>query len=85
MKRTIGYKLSIFAFLLPALILFIGILIAPIIMSAYYSFFNWKVGYPLTDYIGVKNYVELFTSKSDRKSTRLNSSHTTVSRMPSSA
>ena len=64
MKRTLGYKLSIFAFLLPALFLFIGVLIAPIIMSAYYSFFNWKVGYPLTDFIGLKNYTELFTSKS---------------------
>jgi raffinose/stachyose/melibiose transport system permease protein len=64
MKRTLGYKLSIFAFLLPALFLFIGILIAPIIMSGYYSLFNWKVGYPLTDFIGLKNYVELFTSKS---------------------
>ncbi len=64
MKRTFGYKLSILAFLLPALFLFIGILIAPIFMSAYYSFFNWKVGYPLTDFIGLKNYTELFTSKS---------------------
>ncbi|MBR5383082.1 MAG: sugar ABC transporter permease [Clostridia bacterium] len=66
MKRTFGYKLSILAFLLPALILFLGILIAPIIMSGVYSLFNWKVGYPLKDYIGYKNYVELFTSKSIR-------------------
>ena len=51
MNKAKGYKLSIFVFLLPALLLFIGVLIAPIIMSTYYSFFNWKVGYPLTDFM----------------------------------
>ena len=42
MKRTFTYKLSIVAFLLPALILFIGILIAPIIMSVIYSLNDFK-------------------------------------------
>ncbi len=64
MNKTRGYRLSIFLFMLPALCLFIGVLIAPIIMSLYYSFYNWKVGYPLTDYVGIGNYIELFTSKS---------------------
>ena len=41
MKTTGTYKLNIFLFLLPGLILFIGILIAPIIMSAYYSLFDF--------------------------------------------
>ena len=43
MKRTFSYKLNIFLFLLPALVLFIGILIAPIIMSAYYSFHEFNL------------------------------------------
>ena len=63
MERPFSYKLNIFLFLLPALILFIGVLIAPIIMSAYYSFHNWN-GLTTPVYIGVKNYVELFSSKS---------------------
>ena len=46
MKRTFTYKLNIFLFLLPALILFVGILIAPIIMSAYYSFHEFKYHEP---------------------------------------
>ena len=33
----------------------------------------------------IKECAEDFTKDGDRKSTRLNSSHTTVSRMPSSA
>jgi len=54
--------LNITAFLLPALILFIGILIAPIIMSLYYSFFDWK-GFGNKTFVGFSNYIELFKSK----------------------
>ena len=63
MKRPFSYKLNIFIFLLPALALFVGVLIAPIIMSTYYSFHNWN-GLTTPEFIGFKNYVELFTSKS---------------------
>ena len=63
MKRTLGYRFSIFLFLLPALFLFVAILIAPIVMSLYYSFMNWN-GLKDPIYIGLKNYSELFTSKS---------------------
>ena len=63
MKRTLGYKVNIFLFLLPALLLFIGVLVAPIIMSAAYSFTKWN-GLTTPEFIGFKNYVELFTSKS---------------------
>ena len=42
MKKTLGYKVNIFLFLLPALFLFVAVLIAPIVMSAYYSFMNWN-------------------------------------------
>lgn len=38
MNKPLRYKLNIFLFLLPALILFIGVLIAPIVMSLAYSF-----------------------------------------------
>lgn len=63
MNRPFSYKLNIFLFLLPALILFVGILIAPIAMSAYYSLTDWN-GLGIPEFIGVKNYVEMFTSKS---------------------
>ena len=42
MKRTFTYKLNSVLFLLPALILFIGILIAPIIMSTIYSLHDFS-------------------------------------------
>ena len=56
-------KRYILIFILPALILFCGVLIAPIGMSLYYSFFDWK-GIGAKTFIGLKNYKELFTSNS---------------------
>ena len=62
MRKTLRYRVNIFLFLLPALFLFIGVLIAPILMSAYYSLQNWN-GLKEPIFIGFGNYVELFTSK----------------------
>ena len=61
MKKTYSNKLHILIFLLPALILFCGVLIAPIGASAYYSLFNWN-GIGAKTFIGFANYKELFTS-----------------------
>ena len=63
MKRPFSYKLNIFLFLLPALILFIGVLLAPIILSGYYSLTEWN-GLKTPVFIGLANYRELFTSRS---------------------
>ena len=63
MKKMYSNKLTILVFLLPALILFVGVLIAPILMSGYYSFFDWN-GFGEKTFIGFENYTELFTSKS---------------------
>ena len=62
MKKLYSNKLYILIFLLPALVLFCGVLIAPIGASVYYSFFDWKgSGFPKT-FVGLANYKELFTS-----------------------
>ena len=63
MKKMLSNKLNIVLFMLPALILFVGILILPIVMSGYYSFFDWD-GFGQKLFIGFKNYKELFTSNS---------------------
>ena len=62
MKKEFSNKLYILIFLLPALILFCGVLIAPIGASAYYSLFNWKGPGAEKIFIGLANYKELFTS-----------------------
>jgi raffinose/stachyose/melibiose transport system permease protein len=48
---------------LPALVLFCGVLIAPIGASGYFSFFDWN-GFTEKTFIGFSNYKELFTSDS---------------------
>ena len=63
MNKLYSNKPRILIFLLPAIILFCGILILPIIMSLFYSFFDWN-GIGDMTYIGLTNYVELFTSNS---------------------
>lgn len=62
MKKIYSSKWKIAFFMAPALILFVGILILPIFMSGYYSFFDWK-GYGPKTFIGLENYKELFTSE----------------------
>lgn len=62
MKKTFSNRLNIILFLLPALILFVGILIAPIFMSGYYSFFDYNAMSGDMAFIGFDNYKELFTS-----------------------
>lgn len=63
MTKMRSNKLNIILFMLPALILFVGILIAPIVLSGYYSLFNWD-GFGAKEFIGIGNYKELFTSHS---------------------
>lgn len=63
-KRKLTTIRDVILFLLPAIILFGGILIAPIIMSGYYSFFDWDLVKGNQGFVGLANYKELFTSKS---------------------
>lgn len=62
MNKLYSNKKTIVLFLLPALLLFVGILVAPIFMSGYYSFFDWD-GMGAKKFIGLENYKELFTSE----------------------
>ncbi|MDO8106606.1 sugar ABC transporter permease [Isoptericola sp. b441] len=40
----------------PALIVFLAFVIFPVVMAAYYGFFNWKGYGPPTDFVGLHNY-----------------------------
>ncbi len=63
MRKLYSNKLTIILFILPALLLFLTILVAPIFISGYYSFFDWN-GFGKKTFIGLENYRELFTSSS---------------------
>ena len=65
MKKNKSKILMVVLFLLPALLLFVGVLIAPIIMSVFYSFYDMKsISLKGADFIWFGNYKELFTSGS---------------------
>ena len=53
-----------FAFLLPGLVVLIGILIFPIGFMIRLSLSSWDTFYPGLDFIGIENYVRLFTDDS---------------------
>ncbi|MBW9095587.1 sugar ABC transporter permease [Microbacterium jejuense] len=62
-RRGIGWsgRLEIAVLVGPALIFFVGFVIFPVIMAAYYGFFNWHGYGPAVDFIGLKNYVTILT------------------------
>jgi raffinose/stachyose/melibiose transport system permease protein len=61
--RRLRDNLTIFLFLLPALVLFLIFVIYPIFQSIYYSLFNWKGFGPATDYVGFDNFVKILSDK----------------------
>ncbi|MEV4703220.1 sugar ABC transporter permease [Actinoplanes sp. NPDC049316] len=57
-RRGIGWaqRLEIAALSGPALLMFVGFVIFPVVMAAYYGFYRWK-GYGVpTDFVGLDNY-----------------------------
>jgi raffinose/stachyose/melibiose transport system permease protein len=74
-KKSFDVKtaVTIFLFLLPSLLLFVSILIAPIAVSIYRSMFDWN-GFSEGTFIGLANYKELFTNGSIKFMTSLKNS-----------
>ena len=60
MDKLLRNKKAIIVFIAPALILFTAVLFLPICKAVYYSFCNYKTNYPI-EFIGIDNYVKLFT------------------------
>jgi raffinose/stachyose/melibiose transport system permease protein len=61
-RRALGNLVTITLFLLPALVLFGLLVLAPILVAAYTSMFNWNgYGGMPTDFVGFGNFVRLLT------------------------
>jgi raffinose/stachyose/melibiose transport system permease protein len=61
-RRRDGRKwLEIALFAGPALIVFVGFVILPVVLAAVYSFFNWNGLGPLERFIGFDNYARALT------------------------
>ena len=61
--RRSSQWLPIVLFLLPALTLYAVFVLLPIVQGAYYSLFKWNGLQPLTNFIGLDNYVKAFGTK----------------------
>jgi raffinose/stachyose/melibiose transport system permease protein len=62
-QRPIGMRkrLELALLLGPALILFLGFVLVPIGVAAYYSVYNWNGFGPLNDFVGIQNYHDAIT------------------------
>jgi len=69
-KRTVGIERPrekascrdfawIALFLLPFLVLYVGFTLWPLVATVYYSFFDWDGFHPLTDFVGLENYITI--------------------------
>jgi ABC-type sugar transport system permease subunit len=54
-----GWRMRLEILLLagPALLVFVGFVIFPVVMAGYYGFFRWQGYGPPTDFVGLNNYV----------------------------
>jgi raffinose/stachyose/melibiose transport system permease protein len=55
--------LTIALFVLPALVLYVVFVILPVLQAMQYSLFKWNGLEPLTDFVGLQNYVTAVTNK----------------------
>jgi raffinose/stachyose/melibiose transport system permease protein len=62
MNKTFSNKKAILIFILPSFILFTTIVVVPVVMSFYYSLFDWD-GIREPVFNGFNNYIELFRKK----------------------
>jgi raffinose/stachyose/melibiose transport system permease protein len=61
MENYLSNKKAILFFVLPALLFFLVLIFVPIVVSVYYSLLKWN-GTPGTEvFIGLKNYIDMFT------------------------
>jgi raffinose/stachyose/melibiose transport system permease protein len=58
-----GRIATIAGFLLPAMLIYIGLVLFPVIQAIYYSFFRWNGLGPLQNFINVANYTRAFSDR----------------------
>ncbi|WP_022906952.1 carbohydrate ABC transporter permease [Curtobacterium sp. B18] len=50
----------------PATIMFVGVVILPVVLAAYYGFYRWQGYGTPTDFVGLQNYAVIFTDAAFR-------------------
>jgi raffinose/stachyose/melibiose transport system permease protein len=65
-SRRLSTRLTIGLFLLPALALYAVFVIIPVIQAAHFSLYKWNGLEPLTNFIGLQNYVDALSDDAFR-------------------
>lgn len=73
MDKIFRDKKAILIFIAPALILFTAVLLLPIALVFYYSLFEFDIKPQDGEFVGLKNYIELFTNDPTMKESLKNS------------
>ena len=62
-RRGLGWsgRLEVLLLAGPAVVFFVGFVILPVLMAAYYGFFRWSGFGPATEFVGLKNYITIFS------------------------
>lgn len=63
-----GKALTILFFLVPPLVVYTYLVIFPVVQAGYYSFYKWNGLGPMTDFVGLDNYVKLLNDSVFRNS-----------------
>ena len=58
-----GKPLTIIGLLLPAAMVYIGLVLLPVVQAVYYSFWRWNGLGPLQDFIGFANYTRVLNDR----------------------
>lgn len=63
MKLGKENNLMAYMYLTPALLFFVTFIVAPMLYTLYLSFFDWNMVRPTKEFVGLDNYIEIFTNK----------------------
>lgn len=63
-----GKVLTILFFLVPPLVVYTYLVIFPVLQAVYYSFYKWNGLGPMTDFVGLDNYIKLLNDSVFRSS-----------------
>lgn len=64
MDKVLRDKKAILVFILPALIIFLAVIMIPMFTSGYFSLLDWD-GFSQPKFVGIENFIELFTNNRD--------------------
>lgn len=61
MKKQNKFEFSAYAFMIPAAVIYLSVIVVPVFYSLFISLFKWN-GVSDKEFVGLGNYINLFTN-----------------------